>query len=55
MDMTTDYPLDHNGSLNAPSEVFDRTNENHPTMDGFADHSQGVEEGWEYFPGLLPA
>lgn len=55
MDMTTDYPLDHDSPLNAPSEIFERTNENHPTMDGYIEHNREHETGWDCFPGLLPA
>jgi hypothetical protein len=55
MDMAMDFPVDHTGPLNAPIEVFERGNENHPAMDGINDHHREVEAGWDMFPGLLPA
>jgi hypothetical protein len=55
MNTTADCPLNHDASLNAPSEVFERVNEKHPTMDGFIEHDRDLGCGWDSFPGLLPA
>ena len=55
MDMAIDFPVDHSGPLNAPSEIFERINDVHPKMDGSIDQKRDLGTGWDFFPGLLPA
>lgn len=55
MDMTTDYSSDHERWSSAPSEIFERINDSHATRDAFAESDRDNKDGWDYFPGLLPA
>ena len=55
MDMAIDFTLEHNGPLNAPSEIFERTNDVHTSADTNADPGWNLDKGWDCFPGLLPA